>query len=74
MKKYPENVYVKNHDEIIEISKNGGETCVVPTDVCLDIYDSQHGLEHNDLLRAQYMAHYNLAMSKAYQQLLKEEE
>lgn len=69
---YPTNFYVQHHDEIIEISKNGGEVCVIPTDICLDKMDVKYGLEKNDLLRAQYYDHFNLTMSKSYKKLLEE--
>lgn len=69
---YPNNFYVQHHDEIIEISKNGGEVCVVPTDICLDKMDAKYGLHRDDLLRAQYYEHFGLSMSKAYEKLLKE--
>ena len=73
-KTYPENIYVQHQDEIIEISKNGGGTCVYPTDVCMDIFDNRYGLKHDDLARAQYFAHFGQPMSKAYEKLLKESE
>lgn len=44
---YPGNVYIQNHSEI-------NATTGVDTNVRLDIFDSKHGLQHNDLARAQY--------------------
>lgn len=71
---YENNIYVQNKEEIFAISRGEYDGKQHDTGVCLDIYDSKHGLEHNDLLRAQFHAALNLPMSKAYQQLLKEEE
>lgn len=43
---YPNNVYIKNHDEIKSM---GGHI-----DVSLDKYDNAHGLKRDELARAQY--------------------
>lgn len=43
---YPGNPYIENHNEIMGYD--------MPIGDALDMYDNEHGLEHNDLLRAQY--------------------
>lgn len=43
---YEGNIYIKNHNEIASMIGDIG--------ICLDKYDSKHGLKHNDLTRAQY--------------------
>ena len=47
---YPDNIYVQNHEEILDICK----TMDKDTNDAFIIFDQRHGLEHNDLLRAQY--------------------
>lgn len=43
---YPNNIYVKNHEEIKKLTGDIG--------VQLDQYDNDHGLKHDALARAQY--------------------
>ena len=43
---YPNNIYVKNHEEIKKLTGDIG--------VQLDKFDNAHGLKHNALARAQY--------------------
>ena len=43
---YPNNPYIQNHEEIASYD--------MPIGDALDVYDQKHGMEHNDLLRAQY--------------------
>lgn len=46
------NVYVKNYDEIKNITWNGEK---VENGVQLDIYDKNNKLKHDDLARAEYL-------------------
>ena len=43
---YPNNIYVKNHEEIKKLTADIG--------VQLDQYDDAHNLKHDALARAQY--------------------
>ena len=43
---YQNNIYIQNHEEVAAMGGGIG--------VCLDKYDHKHGIEHNDLARAQY--------------------
>ena len=43
---YPNNIYVKNYEEIKKLTGDIG--------VQLDKFDNAHGLKHNALARAQY--------------------
>lgn len=43
---YPDNIYIQNHEAVKAYDKDIG--------VSLDMYDNDHDLKHNDLLRAQY--------------------
>lgn len=45
---YPENIYIKNHEEIVKLTDGKG------IDVGIAKFDNIHGLEHDDLLQAQY--------------------
>lgn len=49
---YPDNIYIQNYDELKSITKPNGDKADMG--VQFDIFDQRHGLEHNDLLRAQY--------------------
>ena len=49
---YPNNIYIQNYDELKSITKPNGDKADMG--VQFDIFDQRHGLEHNDLLRAQY--------------------
>lgn len=44
---YPDNIYIKNHEEVESIE--GGNL-----GVCLNKYDEKHGLKYDRLARAQY--------------------
>ena len=43
---YQNNIYIQNHEEVAAMGGDIG--------VCLDKYYHKHGIEHNDLARAQY--------------------
>ena len=43
---YQNNIYIQNHEEVKAMGGDIG--------VCLDKYDKKHGLQHDDLARAQY--------------------
>lgn len=43
---YKNNIYIDSHQEVADMGGDIG--------VCLDKFDHKHGLEHNDLARAQY--------------------
>ena len=43
---YQNNIYIQNHEEVKAMGGDIG--------VCLDKYDHKHGLQHDDLARAQY--------------------
>ena len=43
---YQGNIYIANHEEV---AARGGDI-----GVCLDKFDAKHGLEHDNLARAQY--------------------
>lgn len=49
---YPDNIYIQNYDELRQITQPNGNKADMG--VQFDIFDQRHGLEHNDLLRAQY--------------------
>ena len=49
---YPNNIYIKNHDEIEKITMDGGKEPDIS--VKLNIFDEQHGLKRDNLARAQY--------------------
>ena len=53
---YPDNIYIQHAEELANMDKNPTQPGVQKADigVALDIFDKEHGLEHNDLLRAQY--------------------
>lgn len=53
---YPDNIYIQHEAELANMDKNPTEPGVQKADigVALDIFDEEHELEHNDLLRAQY--------------------
>lgn len=67
---YPDNIYIQHEAELANMDKNPTEPGVQKADigVALDIFDKEHGLEHNDLLRAQYK-HY-LAVKTGVEDLL----
>ena len=43
---YKNNIYIDNHAEVAAMGGDIG--------VCLDKFDAKHGLEHDNLARAQY--------------------
>ena len=43
---YQGNIYIANHEEVAAMCGDIG--------VCLDKFDAKHGLEHDNLARAQY--------------------
>ncbi len=43
---YQGNIYIKYHEEVAAMGGDIG--------VCLDKFDAKHGLEHDNLARAQY--------------------
>ena len=43
---YQGNIYIANHEEVAAMGGDIG--------VCLDKFDAKHGLEHDNLARAQY--------------------
>ena len=43
---YQGNIYIANHEEVAAMGGDIG--------VCLDKFDAKHGLEHENLARAQY--------------------
>lgn len=47
---YPENIYVQNHEEIVDICK----TMDKDMNDAFIIFDQRHGLKHDDLAQAQY--------------------
>lgn len=49
---YQNNIYIDNYEELKAITKPNGDKADMG--VQFDIFDQRHGLEHNDLLRAQY--------------------
>ena len=49
---YQNNIYIDNYEELKAITKPNGDRADMG--VQFDIFDQRHGLEHNDLLRAQY--------------------
>lgn len=49
---YQNNIYIDNYEELKAITKPNGDKADMS--VQFDIFDQRHGLEHNDLLRAQY--------------------
>lgn len=49
---YENNIYIDNYEELKAITKPNGDKADMG--VQFDIFDQRHGLEHNDLLRAQY--------------------
>lgn len=63
------NIYIENHQEILDIYKQSGVNGV---DNHLDIFDQRHGLKHNDRLRAEYMQHIGLPLSVEYRKLLED--
>lgn len=67
---YPDNIYIQHEAELANIDKNPTQPGVQKASigVALDIFDKEHGLEHNDLLRAQYK-HY-LAVKTGVDNLL----
>ena len=67
---YPDNIYIQHEAELANMDKNPTQPGVQKADigVALDIFDKEHGLEHNDLLRAQYK-HY-LAVKTGVDDLL----
>lgn len=67
---YPDNIYIQHEAELANIDKNPTQPAVQKASigVALDIFDKEHGLEHNDLLRAQYK-HY-LAVKTGVDNLL----
>ena len=50
MDMYPDNVYIQNHEEIVQIRENMHKDMLV----AFVVFDKRHGLEHNDLAQAQY--------------------
>lgn len=50
MDMYPDNVYIQNHEEIVQICENMHKDMLV----AFVVFDKRHGLEHNDLAQAQY--------------------
>ena len=67
---YPDNIYIQHEAELANMDKNPTQPGVQKASigVALDIFDKEHGLEHNDLLRAQYK-HY-LAVKTGVDNLL----
>lgn len=51
-KRYPDNIYIKNYDELSRITLPNGNAADMG--VQFDIYDQKHGLEYDALARAQY--------------------
>lgn len=53
---YPDNIYIQHEAELANIDKNPTQPGIqkAAIGVALDIFDKEHELEHNDLLRAQY--------------------
>lgn len=49
---YPENVYIQNYDELKELRDGNGRK--PDMFVQLNIFDEKHGLQYNELARAQY--------------------
>lgn len=49
---YPDNIYIQNYDELKSITKPNGDKADMG--VQFDIFDQRHGLNHDDLARAQY--------------------
>ena len=50
MDMYPDNVYIQNHEEIVQIYENMHKDMLV----AFVVFDKRHGLEHNNLAQAQY--------------------
>ena len=67
---YPDNIYIQHEAELANMDKNPTQPGVQKADigVALDIFDKEHNLKHNDLLRAQYK-HY-LAVKTGVDDLL----
>lgn len=49
---YQNNIYIDNYEELKAITKPNGDKADMG--VQFDIFDQHHGIEHNDLARAQY--------------------
>lgn len=49
---YENNIYIDNYEELKAITKPNGDKADMG--VQFDIFDQRHGLEHDDLARAQY--------------------
>lgn len=54
---YPDNIYIQHADEMKNMDKNPELEGIQKADmsVAFDLFDQKHNLEHNDLLRAQYL-------------------
>ena len=50
MDMYPDNVYIQNHEEIVQICESMHKDMLV----AFVVFDKRHGLEHDDLAQAQY--------------------
>lgn len=49
---YENNIYINNYEELKAITKPNGDKADMG--VQFDIFDQRHGLNHDDLARAQY--------------------
>ena len=54
MDMYPDNVYIQNHEEIVQICENMHKDMHKDMLVAFVVFDKRHGLEHNNLAQAQY--------------------
>lgn len=54
---YPDNIYIQHADEMKQMDNNPELEGIQEADmsVAFDLFDQKHNLEHNDLLRAQYL-------------------